>query len=97
MSEKVRKVGLNHFLCRKKCGKLDQALSNIKNDKVLFSEFILTTKYCKDYFPNFSAIKNDKVQLSASFSAIKNDKVQLSGGNLNFVIFHVGKSAESWT
>jgi hypothetical protein len=29
-------------------------------------------------FPNFSAIKNDKVQLSASFSAIKNDKVQLS-------------------
>jgi hypothetical protein len=24
------------------------------------------------------AIKNDKVQLSASFSAIKNDKVQLS-------------------
>ena len=46
--------------------------------KVLFSEFILTIKYCKDYFPNFSAIKNDKVQLSASFSAIKNDKVQLS-------------------
>jgi hypothetical protein len=35
-------------------------------------------KYCKVYFPNFSAIKNDKVQLSASFSAIKNDKVQLS-------------------
>jgi hypothetical protein len=27
-----------------------------------------------DYFPNFSAIKNDKVQLSA----IKNNQVQLS-------------------
>ena len=51
-----------------------QALSNIKNDKVLFSEFILTIKYCKDYFPNVPAIKNDKVQLSA----IKNDKVQIS-------------------
>jgi hypothetical protein len=37
-----------------------------------------TIKYCKVYFPNFSSIKNDKVQLSASFSAIKNDKVQLS-------------------
>ena len=46
--------------------------------KVLFFEFILTIKCCKDYFPNFSTIKNDKVQLSASFSAIKNDKVQLS-------------------
>ena len=66
-----------------------QALSYIKNDKVLFSKFILTIKYCKDYFPNFSAIKNDKVQLSELFppikikkfrtiSDIKNYKVQIS-------------------
>ena len=50
----------------------------MKNDKVLFSEFILTIKFCKVYFPNFSAIKNDKVQLSELFPANKNDKVQLS-------------------
>ena len=71
--------------------KLSELFPTLKKSKSNFPSFIQHKKWqspifriyfnhkiLQSLFPNFSAIKNDKVQLSASFSAIKNDKVQLS-------------------
>jgi hypothetical protein len=62
--------------------------SGLKNDRVKLSELFPTLKKSKS--PTFQALSN-----------IKNDKVLFSElkkcGNLNFLIFYVGKSEENWT